>query len=227
MKLFSQRKSLSKVRRLLPVIVKRLILIFVPSLFFGLLTTFVVQYVESTQIEQLTFTTTITISNETTFSSPFEAFVKQGAFDSVGKVYAYMSSPYANYWNIFNIWMSLNNNYSWTKVPFLTSDTSNITQMAYLGSINFADPQLKIYVKSYIPPQTIFLPPNVTKEEASALKANVLIKKEATPQDTTKWFLTFSALFSTVLAVITAIFTVYYDVKKSKPTSRRRKKTKA
>ena len=86
--------------------------------------------------------------------------------------------------------MSLDNS-SWVKVPFLTMDTNNLTQMAYLGGITLTEPQLKIYVKYYVPSQTIFIPPNVTKEEVLFIKANVLIKKEATPQDTTIWILTF------------------------------------
>lgn len=167
--------------------------------------TFVLQYLESTQIEVLTSTTTITISDETTFGSPCNAFVKKGYFDSAGKVYVYMSSPYANYWNIFNVWMSIDNS-SWTIVPFLESDTNNLTQMAYLGLINLGNPQLRIYVKYYVPPQTILLPPNVTKEDASVLKSNVLIKKQATPTDTTQWILVFLAAFGAIGFILNSLY---------------------
>jgi len=162
---------------------------------FSLGMTFVLQHIESTQIEQLTFTTTITISNETRYGSPCKAFVKKGWFDSAGEVYAYMSSPYASYWNTFNIWMSLDNS-SWTPVPFLESDTDNLTQMASLGFINLGNPQLTIYLKYYIPPQTILLPSGVTKEDASILKSNVLIKKRATPADRMQWITIFLAVFA-------------------------------
>ena len=167
--------------------------------------TFVLQYAESTQIEELTSTTTITISNETTFGSPSKAFVKKGYFDSVGEVYVYMSSPYANYWNTFNVWMSLDNS-SWTIVPFLNSTTNNRTQMANLGLINLGNPELTIYIKSYIPPQTIFLPPNVTKEDASIFKSNVSVKRQATPADTTQWIVVFFAVFAFIEGILVLLF---------------------
>ena len=167
--------------------------------------TFVLQYVESTQIEELTSTTTITISNGTMFGPPFKAFVKKGYFDSIAEVYVYMSSPYADCWNTFNVWMSLDNS-SWAIVPFLEYTTDNRTQMANLGLINLGNPQLTIYQKYYIPPQTILLPPNVTKEDASVLKSNVLIKKQATPADTTQWILVFFAVFGFIGFILVLLF---------------------
>jgi hypothetical protein len=184
---------------------RKTLLIIVIAFVLSIVVTSVLQYLESTQIEQLTATTTITISNETTFGSPFEAFIKKGFFDSVGEVYVYMSSPYANCWNTFNVWMSLNNS-SWTIVPFLESTTNNRTQMANLGLVNLGDPQLTIYQKSYVPPQTILLPPNVTKEDASELKSNVLIKKQATPADKTQWILVFFAAFSVIEVILDRLF---------------------
>ncbi|MEM3673228.1 MAG: hypothetical protein QW468_03235 [Candidatus Bathyarchaeia archaeon] len=97
-----------------------------------------------------------------------------------------MHSPYADYWSTFQVWMSLDNS-SWENVPFLEAPTDNISKMAYLGCINLYDPQLVIYVKYYIPPQTILLPSNVTKEEFSNVFANVWVKRHATPADTVQW----------------------------------------
>jgi len=85
----------------------------------SIVVTYVLEYVEGTQIESLASPTIITISNETMFGSPFKAFVEKDSFDSVGEVYVYMSSPYANDWNTFNVWMSLDNS-SWMIVPFST-----------------------------------------------------------------------------------------------------------
>ena len=167
----------------------------------SLVMTFTLQYVESTRVEQLTFTTTITISNETRYGSPCKAFVEKGWFDSVGEVYVYLSSPYAGYWKIFNVWMSLDNS-SWTSVPFLESDTNNLTQMASLGFINLGDPQLTIYVKYYIPPQTLRVPPGVTKEDLSIWKANVLIKKRATPADRGLWITVFFGVFAFISYIL-------------------------
>lgn len=83
----------------------------------SIVVTYVLEYVEGTQIESLASPTTMTISNETIFGSPFKALVEKGSFDSVGEVYVYMSSPYVNDWNTFNVWMSLDNS-SWMIVPF-------------------------------------------------------------------------------------------------------------
>jgi len=187
------RISLSKFKR-------RLIIISI-AIILSVAMTFILQYIEGTQIEVLTSTTKIGFSNETTFSSPFRAFIKKGYFDSVGKVYVYLSSPYAKYWSTFNVWMSLDNS-SWTPVPFLETDTEDLSQMACLGLINLNDPQLTIYVKHYVPPQNIVIPYkalNVTigevLEEVFKLKAMVLIKKQATPQDTTNWIIIFFTIF--------------------------------
>lgn len=187
--------------------------------------TFVLQHIESTQIEQLTFTTTITISNETRYGSPCKAFVKKGWFDSVGEVYVYMSSPYAIYWNTFNIWMSLDNS-SWTPVPFLESDTDNLTQMASLGFINLGNPQLTIYLKYYIPPQTILLPSGVTKEDASILKSNVLIKKRATPADRMQWITIFFAVFAFIGYILNSLFTAQKVEKRRKKSPVKTRKRK-
>ena len=183
----------------------------------SLVVTFTLQYAESTRIEQLTFVTTITISNETRYCSPCKVLVEKGYFDSIGEVYVYMSSPYACYWKIFNVWMSLDNS-SWTSVPFLDSDTNNLAQMASLGFINLGNPQLTIYVKYYIPPQTLTVPPGVTKEELSVFEAHVLIKKRATPADTGLWITTFFGVFAFISHILSIL-----DVQKFK----KRKKKKS
>ena len=184
----------------------------------SLVTTFTLQYVEGTRVEQLTFTTTITISNETRYGSPCKAFVEKGWFDSVGEIYVYMSSPYASYWNIFNVWMSIDNS-SWTSVPFLESDTNNLTQMASLGFINLDNPQLTIYVKYYIPPQTLLLPPGVTKEDLSEWKSNVLIKKRATPADRGLWITVFFGVFAFISYILSNLLDFQKIEKKRKKKS--------
>jgi hypothetical protein len=191
---------LSRLRKRLFKIVIALVIAF----FFSVGLTFLLQYSESTQVESLTITTTITISNQTTFSLPYEGFVKKGFFDSVATIYMYLSSPYANYWETFNVWMSLDN-VSWVDVPFLESTTNNKSQMANLGLINLGNPKLTIYQKNYVPPQTILLPPNVTTQDASNLKANGVVKREATPSDTTQWILVFLTIFGTLFAVVAVI----------------------
>ena len=206
---------LSKTSKILLIIV----LAFVLAFFLSIAVTLFFQYAESTQIETFTSTIKITISNETMLGSPYKAFVKKGYFDSVGEVYVYMSSPYASYWNTFNVWMSLDNS-SWTIVPFLESTTNNRTQMANLGLISLGNPQLTIYLKYYIPPQTILLPPNVTKEDASNLNTKVLVKKQATPADTTQWILVFFTVFSVVFGVIGVILGLLFSGKDSNSTTK-------
>ncbi|MEM3673727.1 MAG: hypothetical protein QW468_05870 [Candidatus Bathyarchaeia archaeon] len=111
-----------------------------------------------------------------------------------------MSSPYANYWNTFNFWMSLDNP-SWKDIPFMESITDDLTQMAYPGRISLSDPQLTIYQKYYVPPQTLLLPLNVTKEDVSNIRANVLVKLQATPADRTQWILAFITMFGLVASI--------------------------
>jgi hypothetical protein len=184
---------------------RRILLIIVVALVLGIIVTLILQYTESTQIESLTLTTTITISNETVFSLPYEGFVKKGYFDSVATVYVYLSSPYANCWKTFNVWMSLDNS-SWLIVPFLESTTNNYSQMANLGFINLGNPQLTIYQKHYVPPQTVLLPPNATAQDASNLTAYAVVKKQAIPADTIQWILVFFAVFGAIGFILSLFF---------------------
>jgi hypothetical protein len=220
---------LSKLRRILFKIVIDLVI----ASFFSVALTFFLQYTESTQVESLTITTTITIANETTFSLPYEGFVKKGYFDSVATIYVYLSSPYASYWETFNVWMSLDNS-SWVSIPFLESNTTDKSQMANLGLISLGNPKLTIYQKNYVPPQTILLPPNVTKENASNLLAKGVIKKQAIPSDTTQWILVFLTVFGALFAVIAVILDYYFSDKdanigkiQSKKPRKKPKKTEA
>jgi hypothetical protein len=201
---------MARTRKILLVVVIALVIAFILSI----VVTFILQYAESTQVESLILNTTITISNETTFSAPFEAFVKKGYFDSVATVNVHLFSPYANCWNTFNAWMSLDNS-SWVNVPFLESTTKNYSQMANLGLINLGDPKLTIHQKYYVPPQTILLPPNVTKQDLSDLKANVVIKRQIIPSDTTNWILVFFAVFGGVSSVIGVILGLHFSGKDS------------
>jgi hypothetical protein len=199
----------------LPIIAIALLIALVLS---GIVT-FVLEYIESTQIEQISSITTITISNETRFGAPSQNLIKKGYFDSVGEVFVYLSSPYAKYWQTFNVWMSLDNA-SWITVPFLESATGNLTQMANLGSISFGDPQLTIYLKYYVPPQTVVFPPNVTKQDASNLTSNVVVKRRPTPADATQWTLVFFAVFGVVFSVIGVILDLLISGKNSKSSTK-------
>lgn len=202
-------------KKLLLNIIKAVIIALVVAFIVSIVSTLAFQYYEGTQIEYLTSpTTTITISNETTFSPPFEGLVRKGSFDSIAKVYVCMSCPYANLWKTFNIWMSLDNS-SWVIVPFLESTTNDPNQMAFLGLVNFDNPKLTIYQKSFVPPQTVLLPPNVTAQDVSSMKSNVLVKKVATPADTTQWILTFFAVFGFAFSIVAFVLSVYSSLKDS------------
>ena len=211
---------MSRVQKVLLIIVLALVVAFLLSI----LVTDVLEYYESTQVKELTSTSTYTISNETRFASPFKAFVQKGAFDSVAELYVYISSPYANYWNTFNVSMSLDNS-SWTPVPFLDSTTDNRTQMADLGLIDLGNPQLTVYQEYYIPPQTVILPPNVTKQDAlSALFNHLLIKMQATPADRTHWIEVFFGVFSLVFSIIGVILGFFYSGEASRSNTRNERK---
>ena len=175
------------------------------ALILSIAVTFILQYVERTQIESLTINTMINVSNEIVFGRPYEGFVKKGYFDSVASVYIYLFFPYSKCWDTFNAWMSLDNS-SWISVPFLDSITENYDEMANLGLINLGNPELTIYQKYYVPPQDIILPPNVTKQDLANLKAYGTIRKQPIPLDTTQWILAFFAVFGFIGFILTTFF---------------------
>jgi hypothetical protein len=216
--LLAKFRKMSKFRRILLTIAIALVI----ALVLSYIVTNALEYYESTQVVQLTPTSTYTISNETRFAPPFEAVIKKGSFDSIAEVYVYIFSPYASYWNTFSVWMSLKeDNSSWISVPFLNFTTDNHTQMADLGVIDLSNPQLSIYQKYYIPSQTVFLPPNVTKQDAlNALFNHIIVQREATPADTTQWILVFFAVFGTLFAVIGFILNFVLPAKDSNSNTR-------
>jgi hypothetical protein len=174
------------------------------ALVFSYLLISTLQYYEGTQLQNLSPKTTINISNETTFPAPLTGVIEKGYFDSIGELYVYLYSPYANYWSTFYVWMSRDNS-SWISVPFLNFTTDNYTQMADLGVVNLANPQLTVYQKYYVPPQTVETPFNVTKQDLqTALIGHLIIHEEATPADTLQWWGIFFAVSSFILAVTTA-----------------------
>lgn len=147
------------------------------------MTNFLENY-ESTQLIPITSTTTLTVSNETSFSTPFETVIEKGYFDSIGEVYVYLYSPYASDFVTLDVWMCRDNS-SWVSVPFLNFTTENYTQMADLGVIELSNPSLTIYQKYYFPPQSPNLPPTVTKQDAlNSVHSYVLIHRLATPPQT-------------------------------------------
>jgi len=189
----------------------------------SIVVTFAIQHIEGTQVESLVPTTTITISEETVFAPTYEAFVKKGFFESIAKVYVCLSSPYVSCWKTFNVWMSLDNS-SWIAIPFLESPTNDTAQMAMLGFIQLDNPQIKIYQKYYIPPQTIYLPVNVTKQDAYDLKSNVVVKKEATPADRIQWIIAFFAVFAFIDVIWNRLFSRKASISITQNVVKREKK---
>ena len=216
----------------LPIKYKKILLTLIVAFILSISVTLILQYAESTQIESLTINTSFNVSNETVFSRPYEGFVKKGFFDSVVSVYVYLFSPYAKYWDEFNVWMSLDNS-SWVSVPFLDFTTENFDEMANLGLISLGDPELNIYPKYYVPPQHILnLPDNVTKQDLFDLKVYGAFRRQAIPSDTTQWILTFFAVFGFIGFILSAFFSgkesksqkITEEKKSSKPKKRKRKK---
>jgi hypothetical protein len=203
--LLSKFQKMSKLRRILIMIFIALVM----ALVLSYVVTNVLENYESTQLIQITSKTTLTVSNETSFSSPIEAVIEKGYFDSIGEVYFYLYSPYASDFVTFDVWMCRDNS-SWVSVPFLNFTTKNYTQMADLGVIELSNPNLTIYQKYYFPPQPTNLPPTVTKQDAlNSVHGYIIIHRQATPADETQWFLTFLTVFGAVFAVIGIVLGVY------------------
>jgi hypothetical protein len=209
--LLDKFRKMSKFRRILLTIAIALLI----ALALSLIMTNALQYYESTQVVQLTSQYTYTIFNATQLAQPFEAVVKKGSFDSIAEVYGFLYSPYASYWNTFNIWESLDNS-SWISVPFLNFTTNDHAQMANLGVIDLSNPHLRVYQKYYIPPQAITLPLNVNPQDIlNGLLNYIVYQREPTPADTTTWYLTFFAVFGVVFSIIGVILSLFLPTKDS------------
>lgn len=74
--------------------------------------------------------------------------------------------------------------------------------MADLGLANVNSPQLTIYVKYYIPFQS--LPPTITKAGMTDFGFHVLVERQATTADTIRWVSEFFGLFGANGAIIGA-----------------------
>jgi hypothetical protein len=197
-----------------------IVIALVIALLLSLVLVNVLEYYESTQAIQSTSTTTLTVSNETSFATPFETVIEKGYFDSIGEVYVYLYSPYASDFVTLDVWMCRDNS-SWVSVPFLNFTTENYTQMADLGVIELNNPNLKIYQKYYFPPQSPNLPANVTKQDAlNSVHSYVVVHRLATPTDRTNWFSLFLEIFGAVFTVIAIVLGVYLPPKDSRSKTR-------
>jgi hypothetical protein len=123
-------------------------------------------------------------------------------FQSVGRVYAYFSSPYASTFKTFEVRMSLDN-VSWTTVPLLDSQSNELGKFADLGLVDLSGIVLEINIKCYIPAQQVHLPPNVTKEDLlNSVRGNIIIHKEMAPKDTVAVILVGATLFGTLFGIV-------------------------
>jgi len=184
----------------------RVSLIILLSSLFAIATTQSVQYLESLQVESSTLSSSFTMANETIFFPPVQIDTNgPGYFESVGRIYAYFSSPYASVFNNFSVWMSLDNS-SWTKVPLLPLQTDNRTKMGDLGLVGLDNFRIRIYVKYYFPPQTIYTPPNSPEVDIKgSFKGYIQIVKEPTRRDTINWLFLFFTFFAVIFEIITYV----------------------
>lgn len=164
--------------------------------------TWILQYFVSLQIETPKIIITYTVSNETTTAAPIDIVTSGPSyFESVGRIYVYHTSPYASAFVTYHLWLSLDNS-SWTETPLLSSQTNNRSQMADLGLVQLDNPKITLYMKYYIPPQTLAYAVNATKEQLeNSFKGYVQIMKEATSRDTTNSILVFFGFFTLILQV--------------------------
>lgn len=181
--------------------VRKVLLLGIAALL-ALLATLTLQYFLSLQIENPKVTFNYPISNETIYATPIEVVTNGPAyFESVGRIYAYQTSLYADAFRIFNVWLSLDNS-SWTRIPLLLSQTDNRTEMADLGLIQLNKPVIEIYLKYYIPPQTFAYPINATKAEIEdSFKGFIQIVRQPTSNDTALSIFAFFIFFTVILQI--------------------------
>ena len=204
------KKSLRRLRRKLAQYFKsharqRVLIIFGLLIIIAFVSTVFTQILLSLKVETPKLVSYYGISNETVYSPPIE-FMTNGPsyFQSVAKVYVYQYSKYASAFNIFDVYLSLQNpssdNSSWVKIPLLPTQTSDRSKMAYLGFIKLDNPQVTIYEKYYIPPQDFKYTINATKAEIeNSFVGYVQIVREPSSLDTGKSIFAFFVFFGAVL----------------------------
>ncbi len=122
-------------------------------------------------------------------------------FHSVARVNACFSSPYAAAFKTFEVDMSLDNA-TWTRVPLLGPQSDCHIESSTLGLVDLSKLTVVIYVRYYIPPQTVQLPTGVTKEVfLKSVNGTIMIHREASPKDQVATFLVCVALLGLNLAV--------------------------
>ena len=120
-------------------------------------------------------------------------------FHSVARVKAYFSSPYASAFKTFDVDMSLDNA-SWTRVPLLGPQSNG--ESATLGLVDLSELTIVIYVRHYLPPQTVQLPTGVAKEDfLKSVHGTIMVHNEASPRDQVATILVGVALFAANLKI--------------------------
>lgn len=168
--------------------------------------THVLEYVGKLDIESYEAPAAFTISPETRYFSIQIRTKGPSYFNSIGRIYVYFSSPCANFFETFEVAMSLDNA-SWVNIPFYSFQSNDYSKFADLGLIGLDGLVITIYGRYHIPPQTMNLPSNVTKEDVlNGLKGNISIRKEIAPRDATVEFLVGITLFGAILRVLDLLF---------------------
>ncbi len=157
-------------------------------------------------------------SGKVTYDSPILTRTNGPSyFHSVARVNAYFYSPYAYAFKTFEVDMSLDNA-SWTRVPLLGSQSDGHIESATLGLVDLSELTIVIYVRHYLPPQTVQLPTGVTKEDfLKSVHGTIMVHKEASPRDQVTTILAGVALFAANLKIADYISPMRGQTDKTRP----------
>jgi len=173
----------------------------------------IIKYIEKTQLIRIPiFEGQLTVFPEIK-EFTVNVDINPGYFTSIGRVYVYYYSPYAEYFETFEVEMSLDKIH-WVKVPFYSSlrNIEDYGNFADLGYKELDKPIIEIYGKSFIPPQNLTIPiPNVTDEEVkNSIQGHGIIKRETTPRDEAIRFLAEVSLFGAIFGVLNSFIPVRF-----------------
>jgi hypothetical protein len=122
-------------------------------------------------------------------------------FSSLGKIYAYISSPYIKGFKEIKIELSADN-LLWKEIPIYTAPPNQNDEVE-VGYIDLNKVNTVLYGRSYIPPQEIEKPNNVTKEQVlGSFKGNLIIKPIKTARDNILFIIIFITTFGVIYTIL-------------------------
>jgi len=185
---------------------RRQIIVLIISVSIALIITHLLSELDKPKMLKVSLGSTLNISSDIN-EYLLPVTITPSYFSSVGKIYVALSSPHSESLKEYRIEMSVDN-YSWLEIPLHTvlPDKSEINKFIELGYVNLNEVRTMIYIRSFIPPQQIKLPSDVSKKDfLNSFEGSIGIKPIKTPKDITLLILVFVSLLGTTYGILNSI----------------------